>query len=278
MTSRADLIARASVRLAAAGVPDAARDARLLYRWAARLDGATLAAELKAPALPAERARFADAVGRRARRVPLSQIVGTRLFWGRPFHVSADVLDPRPETETLVAAALAERFTRVLDLGTGSGCILLSLLADRPGATGLGTDISAQALAVARRNAVDLGLSECAQFALSDWTRDIAGPFDLIVSNPPYIPAAEIAGLMPEVRDHEPRLALTPGGDGLDAYRRIAAGIAAVAAPGARALFEVGERQGPLVAEILAAAGLAPADARHDIDGRWRVVVAEVPL
>jgi release factor glutamine methyltransferase len=202
----------------------------------------------------------------------MAQITGERLFWGRSFRVTGATLDPRPETEVLVAAALAEPFARVLDLGTGTGCILLSLLADRPGTAGLGVDVSPAALAVAVENAARLGV--VAEFRLSDWFAGVAGRFDLIVSNPPYIAAAEMAGLAPEVRDWEPHLALTPGGDGLDAYRAIAGGVAAHLEPGGRLLLEIGPTQAAEVAALLAAAGLAGIEVLADLDGRDRVVAA----
>lgn len=203
----------------------------------------------------------------------MAQIVGARLFWGRSFEVTPDVLDPRPETETLVAAALETPFARVLDLGTGTGCTLLTLLAERPEATGMGSDLSEAALQVAARNAARHGIA--ADLVQSDWYEGIGGRFDLIVSNPPYIPVAEIAGLAPEVRDHEPRIALTDGGDGLGAYRAIAAGAAAHLAPAGRLLVEVGAGQAPSVQEIFAAAGLDCVGTRPDLEGRARVVLAQ---
>jgi release factor glutamine methyltransferase len=162
-------------------------------------------------------------VAQRAERRPVAQILGRRLFWGRDFAVTGDVLDPRPETETLVAAALAGPApARILDLGTGSGAILLTLLAEWPDAVGTGTDASAAALVVAARNAEELGCAERARLVRTDWADGVDGPFDLVVCNPPYIPEAEIEGLSPEVRCHEPRMALTAGESGLEAYRRIA--------------------------------------------------------
>ena len=272
MTTRGEAIAAAARRLAAAGVPEAAGDARRICRWAAGLTGAALAARLDGVPDAAEAARFEQAVAARARRVPLSQITGVREFRGRGFRVTADVLDPRPETETLVEAALEAPARRVLDLGTGSGCILLTLLAEWPAATGLGTDRSAAALAVARGNAAALGLAERARFAEADWFDGVAGRFDLIVANPPYLAESEIAGLAPEVRLHEPRAALTPGGDGLDACRRIAAGAGAHLAPGGRLLIEVGPGQAASVMRMVVAAGLEPGELRCDLDGRERVV------
>jgi release factor glutamine methyltransferase len=229
------------------------------------------------PLPPEAAARFDAAVAARAVRQPVAQITGRRQFWGRAFEVTRDVLDPRPETETLVAAALEEAFARVLDLGTGTGCLLLSLLAERPAATGLGVDLSPAALDVARRNATALGLSGRAAFREGDWTAGLCGRFDLIVSNPPYIAAAEMAGLAPEVRDWEPHLALSPGGDGLDAYRRIAAGVGALLAPSGRLILEMGPTQADAVAALMADAGLVPEAPRHDMDGRARALIARAP-
>jgi release factor glutamine methyltransferase len=263
----------ATVRLAAAGVEGAARDARRLLAHALGIDPARLTLALDAPLGPAAPA-FAAAVAARAERRPLSHITGRRAFMGRDFRVTPDVLDPRPETEVLIAAALAAPFSRVLDLGTGSGAILLTLLAEVPGATGLGTDVSEAALAVARDNARALGVGDRAAFCKADWLSGVAGTFDLIVSNPPYIAEAELAALEPEVQLWEPRAALTPGGDGLGAYRAIAAGAAPHLAPGGRLILEIGAAQGVAVPAILAAEGWTGIAVLPDLDGRDRVVVA----
>lgn len=272
----AALALRAAVaRLAAAGVPDAPRDARILLAEALRIGADRLTLHLADPLDDEASARLARMVARRVAREPVSHILGRRMFWGREFRVTPDVLDPRPETETLIAAALASPFTRVLDLGTGSGAILLSLLAEHPGATGLGVDLSPAALAVASGNARALGLDGRTEFALSDWFAGVTGIFDLIVANPPYIAEAEMDDLAPEVRDHEPRMALTPGGDGLDAYRAIAAGLGPHLAPGGRVLVEIGPTQGSAVSALLAAAGLESPRILPDLDGRDRVVTAK---
>ncbi|MCL4676536.1 MAG: peptide chain release factor N(5)-glutamine methyltransferase, partial [Pararhodobacter sp.] len=205
---------------------------------------------------------------------PISQITGRRAFWGRDFIVTPDVLDPRPETETLVAAALQQPFSSVLDLGTGSGALLLTLLAERPRARGLGVDLSPRALAVAARNADHLGVADRARLVVSDWWSAVEGRFDLIVSNPPYIAAADMARLSPEVRLHEPHLALTPGGDGLEAYRRITALASGFALPGARLLLEIGPTQAACVDAMLTRAGFSEVSTLADLDGRDRVVSA----
>lgn len=260
-------------RLAAAGVDGAAGDARALLCFATGIAPGRLTLHLPDVLAPEAAARFDAALVARAARQPVAQITGQRLFWGRPFRVTRDVLDPRPETEVLVAAALDEPFARVLDLGTGTGAILLSLLADRPMATGIGVDVSPAALAVARGNAVALGLGDRVALRQSDWFGAVTETgFDLILSNPPYIAADEMAGLSPEVRDWEPHLALTPGGDGLAAYRRIAAGAGAHLAPGGRLMVEIGPTQGQAVAGLFRAAGLGEVAIRPDLDGRDRVV------
>lgn len=276
MATRAEVIAKAVARLVGAGVPQSERDARLLYRWAANMDGAALSAALSDHARPAEIVRFDRAIDLRVSRVPVSQIIGEREFWGRRFRVTADTLDPRPETETMVAEALAGGpGRRVLDLGTGTGCLILTLLAEWPEAIGTGTDASPAALAVAAENAERLGMSGRCGFVCADWWHGVgAERYDVILSNPPYIPEQEIAGLAPEVRLHEPRMALTPGGDGLAPYRTIAAGACDHLDPGGRLYLEIGPTQGRAVAEILAAHGLGDIRIVRDLDGRERVVAA----
>lgn len=272
----AEALAAAVRQLTAAGLPDAARDARRLLAHAMRIDPARLTLHLSDP-LEAEAAeRFAVAIAARARRQPVSQITEERWFYGRKFRVTPEVLDPRPETETLIEAALEEPFARVLDLGTGSGAILLSLLAERPDASGLGTDASQTALKVAAGNARAFGQEGRAEFHAGDWWQAVppGALFDLIVSNPPYIAEDEIPALAPEVRDWEPRMALTPGGDGLAAYRAIAADAAAHLCPHGRILVEIGPTQARAVRGLFLAAGLADLRVLPDLDGRDRVVAA----
>jgi release factor glutamine methyltransferase len=271
-TVRAALAAGAA-RLAAAGVPDAARDARRLMAAALGVPQDRLALLTAEPLAPEADAAFGRMLGERARRRPVAQIVGRRAFWGRELAVTGAVLDPRAETEVLIARALAGPApATILDLGTGSGAILLTLLAEWPAARGLGTDIDPAALAVAEANAGRLGVVDRAAFRRADWTDGVTGRFDLVVSNPPYIAEAALAGLAADVRDWEPRAALTPGPTGLESYRRIAAGLAAVLAPGGRALFEIGADQAAPVADILRAAGFDDATVHRDLDGRDRVV------
>ncbi|MCV2446878.1 peptide chain release factor N(5)-glutamine methyltransferase [Paracoccus sp. DMF] len=271
----AEALRQAAERLSQAGIADAAGDSRLLLAHALALPRHHLSAALAVPLPPEALRRFDAAVAARAARQPVSQILGRRAFWKHDFRVTADTLDPRPETETLVEAALAQPFASVLDLGTGTGAILISLLAERPGARGTGTDISAPALAVARDNAARLGVR--ADFIQSDWFLAVSGAFDLIVSNPPYIALAEMADLAPEVRDWEPRGALTDEGDGLSAYRAIAAGAPAHLNPGGRLMVEIGPTQGAAVAALMAAAGLEQPRILPDLDGRDRVVMARKP-
>jgi release factor glutamine methyltransferase len=277
MTAREALVA-AVARLEAAGIDGAARDARVLLAHALGVMADRLTLHLADEMTEPQARSYEEALVRRTRHQPVAQITGRRLFWGLEFRVTPDTLDPRPETETLVAEALTQPFLKLLDLGTGTGCILLSCLRHMPMARGVGVDVSPAALAVAAGNAVDLGLEGRARFQQSDWFSAVEGRFDLIVSNPPYIAADEMGSLAPDVRDWEPHLALTPGGDGLDAYRAIARGAGARLLPGGRLLVEIGPTQGLAVAEMLAAAGLDTVRVLPDMDGRDRVVAAVKPL
>lgn len=272
-----EALAQGTRRLREAGVPDAAGDARRLLALALRVAPGRLTLVLQeAISSDAEQA-YQGFLARRMKREPVSHLLGLRSFWGRDFEVTGDVLDPRPETEVLVAAALEQPFSRVLDLGTGSGCILLTLLSERPAAAGLGVDLSLAALDVARRNAARHGVADRVSWRFSNWFEGAEEAFDLIVSNPPYIAADEMPGLEPEVRDWEPRLALTDEGDGLGAYRAILAGCVRHLAPQGRLILEVGPTQAEAVAAIGAAQGLAPPEVRHDFDGRARVCLFRVP-
>lgn len=267
-------MAAAASRLRAAGVADPGRDARILLAHAARIEASRvtlIAPEILAPEIAD---RYEQLIALRAVRVPVSHLLGERDFYGRRFKISAQVLDPRPETETLIEAALAEPYVRVLDLGTGSGCILVTLLGERATATGLGTDISQAACLQASANVVLHRVQERAEIIQSDWFEGVTGQFDLIVSNPPYIALDEMDGLSDEVRRHEPHLALTDGGDGLGAYRRIAAGVMAHLAPGGRLVLEIGPTQGAAVMALMAQAGLTGLRVVPDLDGRARVIVA----
>ncbi|MFT3972853.1 MAG: peptide chain release factor N(5)-glutamine methyltransferase [Amaricoccus sp.] len=276
-TVRAALSAGAA-RLAAAGVPDPARDARRLMAAALGVAPDRLTLLAGDPMTTGAAEVFARMLGERERRRPVAQIVGRRSFWGREFTVTAAVLDPRPETEALVEFALAGGpAARLLDIGTGSGAILLTLLAEWPEAAGVGTDIDPAALAVAATNAGRLGVAARARLLATSWADGIGGRFDLVVSNPPYIAAAEVEALAPDVRDWEPRHALTPGPDGLESYAAIAPALPGLLAPGGRALFEIGPTQAAAVSALLAGAGLAGIAVHPDLDGRDRVVSASLP-
>lgn len=270
----AQAMAAAAARLRAAGVDDPARDARVLLAHAARIEAARVTLIAPEELDPEIAERYEKLIALRAIRVPVSHLIGERQFYGRRFKVSGDVLDPRPETETLIEAALAEPFSRVLDLGVGSGCILVTLLAEQVEATGVGVDLSEAACLQASANAVLHRVQERAEILQSDWFSNVEGRFDLIVSNPPYIAAEEMPGLSEEVRRHEPEMALTDGGDGLGAYRAIAAHVAEHLTPGGRLLVEIGPTQAAAVSAILAQAGLADIRVVQDLDGRDRVVCA----
>jgi release factor glutamine methyltransferase len=275
----------AAARLREAGIATPELDARALLCHAAALSHEAYIARTHDRLAPAARARLDRSIARRLEREPVSRIVGTREFYGRLFAVTPQALDPRPDTETLIDAALAlvqrncwrDRNLRLLDLGTGTGCILVTLLAELPNAVGIGTDLSHAALDLAAANATRLGVASRATFVAADWLDGIGGEFDLVVSNPPYLATGEIAGLAPEVAAYDPRIALDGGPDGLDAYARIAEGAPAVMAEGGRLLVEIGASQGLQVSAIFRAAGLE-LDRDHaiarDLAGRPRVVVA----
>lgn len=269
----AQALADAVQRLKAADVPQAGNDARILLAAALGIARSRLTLVLP-DALPmAAQTRFETYITARLLRQPVAQIIGQRDFYGRAFTVTADVLDPRPDTECLIAAALSAPFETLLDLGSGSGCILLTLLAENPQATGLGVDCSDAALAVARGNARALGLEDRCEFTLSDWFAQVSGSYDLIVSNPPYITQAEMATLAPEVRNWEPEIALTPGGDGLAAYRVISANAKAHLKQGGRLIVEIGPTQAKDVQALFHVAGFDGISCLQDFDGRDRVVM-----
>lgn len=268
------LLAEGRRILAGQGIDTAALDARLLLQIACGLSHEEIVAAPDTDAGAEQAVTYRAMLARRAGRQPLSRISGTREFYGRPFLLAPSVLDPRPDTETVIDAVV-ERFRgrgpfRGLDLGTGSGIIAITLLCELPEAEMIATDVSPAALSVARANARQRGVIGRLSFVDTSWFVGIEGRFELIVSNPPYIPLAEIDRLEPEVREHDPRLALDGGLDGLEAYRRIAAGAEARLAPGGRVIVEIGAGQEDEVAAIFAIAGFHLYAVRADLAGRLR--------
>ncbi|MEM9969195.1 MAG: peptide chain release factor N(5)-glutamine methyltransferase [Pseudomonadota bacterium] len=276
-STAAAALSSATARLRAAGVPDPARDARLLLAHAAQVDAARVTLIAPEEIAPEIAERFDHLIALRAVRVPVSHLIGKRAFYGRDFGVSRAVLDPRPETEVLIDSALSAPFESVLDLGTGSGCILITLLAEQTHAWGIGVDLSEAACLEASANAVRHAVQERAEILQSDWFERVEGRFDLIVSNPPYLRAEEMASLAPELRDHEPRLALTDEADGLSVYRLLAAHAQQYLTAEGRLLVEIGWQQGQAVPAIFRDAGWADVTLARDLDGRPRVVCAAKP-
>ncbi len=251
----------------------AARDARDILAWAADLAPMRVSLEAKRILSDQIAARYDQGLAERCQHRPVAQIVGTRAFWGRDFRVTRDVLDPRPETETLIAQALGGTpADHILDLGTGTGILALTLLAEWPKARAMATDLSPAALAVARDNAVALGVTDRITLLQSDWLVAVSGEFNLIVSNPPYIPASDMPTLAADVQNWEPHLALTPGGDGLGAYRAIIAGLPSLLAPQGRVLFECGPGQAPAVAQMLKFHGAGDWAVHSDLNDHERIV------
>ena len=269
----ADAISEIAARLAAVGIEDSRREARIILAAALSVDAAGL---LLLPTVPDGSAE--KLVARRANREPLAYILGRKEFWGLEFAVSPATLIPRPDSETVIEAALdcfpqRGQVRRILDLGTGTGCLVLSALSEFKNAFGIGLDISPEAAFLAARNARALGLANRSAFAVSDWTAPLGGTkFDLLLSNPPYIAGSEIAGLMPEVGRFEPVSALDGGPDGLAAYRTIIAALPGMLADSGVALLELGINQAEPVAEMAEAAGFRT-DFRQDLANIPRVVL-----
>jgi release factor glutamine methyltransferase len=271
---------RLAARFKSGAIDSPELDARILVGAALGLDLTGMIAAAMRPVTAAEAARLEDFAGRRLKGEPIARILGSREFWGLPLQLSAATLVPRPDTETVVALALQMLRTgpgadrpRIADLGTGSGAILLALLSELPDAMGVGTDISAAALRTARANARNLGLAGRAAFVACDYASALSGPFDLIVSNPPYIRSTEINDLANEVRDHDPLGALDGGSDGLDAYRALVPQAVRLLAPGGGLALEVGHDQGADVEQLMAAAGLTlRGPPRTDLAGIPRAV------
>ena len=262
-SNRVEALKKASQFLLDAGLDSARRDARLLMLAALNIAHADLLAQPREPLGREAAQRLIAFLTERKKRVPVARILGEWEFWSLPFTVSPATLIPRPDSETVVAAALinlGERRhdsdgVRILDLGTGTGCLLIALLHELPQARGLGVDLSAEALDVAAINARRNHVADRANFLQSDWHEAVEGEFDLIVSNPPYIAERVITTLEPEVRHHDPHLALSGGHDGLEAYRRILSGLGKILAPNGVAVLEMGSDQSESLAKLVRAAG-----------------------
>ena len=267
----------AQARLKAGRIDSPSIDARLLLEVATGASRADILTDPYRPLTAEQDAAFEAMVERRLRREPVSRILGRKGFWKIMLNVTPDVLSPRPDTESLLDVILPafppHQAFQMIDLGTGSGAILLAVLAERAGATGVGTDISFEALAVAKENAASLDLDGRATFLRTEWAAGFGDDsFDLVVSNPPYIPTGDIPGLDPEVRDHDPHLALDGGEDGLEAYRLLAPEIARILRPGGIFAVEIGWDQGPAVKALFEAAGLTDVKVVRDLGDRNRVV------
>jgi len=267
---------------AAAALDSPELDARILIAHALNLDQAGVASQGSRPLKANEIAGIVALARRRLAHEPVARILGVKEFWGLPLRLNADTLVPRPETETVVEMALEalglrrQDALRVADLGTGSGALLLALLSECPAAIGVGTDLSEAALTCARGNARALSLQERALFALCDFGAALAGGFDLVVSNPPYVRRGDIAALAPEVRAFDPVRALDGGPDGLHGYRAIAAAARRLLAPDGLMVVELGAGQAGAVAQVFSAAGLAVASPRHDLSGVPRALPARL--
>ena len=268
-----------AVRFRAAGIDSAELDARLLIGAALGLDLTGLITSANRALDPDESIHLESLATRRLNGEPVARILGQKEFWGLPLKLSAATLVPRPDTETVVELALeivgasSLRPTRIADIGTGTGAILLALLHEISGTFGVGTDISLDALATARRNAADLGLSPRAGFIACDYAAALRGPFELIVSNPPYVRSSDIAGLAIEVREHDPLAALDGGPDGLDAYRALIPQAAALLAPGGALVIEGGQGQAAPIEALMSSAGLTVRHpAKTDLAGIPRAI------
>jgi release factor glutamine methyltransferase len=272
------IVARVGDRLAAAGIGSARAEAWLLLGRVSGRERPQLIADSLESLTPAQEAELERLVQRRLAREPIAYILGEKEFWSLPFQVGPAVLIPRPESETVVEAALAalperQAALRLLDLGTGSGCLLLALLSELPNTTGLGVDASAAALEIAEANAHRLGLAGRARFEQRTWATGLDCPFDLIVSNPPYVSEADRAKLQPEIRDFEPQAALFAGPDGLEAYRALAPDCARLLRPAGFLALEIGQGQGEPVARILEQHGLIVTARYSDLAGIERCLI-----
>jgi release factor glutamine methyltransferase len=275
--TRRGALKEAVALMKSAGLDTPVLDARLIVQHALGVDWNTLFMAADQPLAEAERARLEAQLNRRAAHEPVSRIVGHRHFWTLDLAVTPDTLDPRPDTETLIEAAIAAIPDRkipltILDLGTGTGALLIALLSEYPEAAGVGVDLSPGALEVARTNAFSHGVGARAAFRQGSWADGLTGPFDLIVSNPPYIEKGDLAGLPPEVREHDPMLALDGGTDGLDAYRAILPALCGLMTASSLAILEIGAGQGDAVVAIAQDHGLKPTERRRDLGGIERAL------
>ncbi len=276
------LLCDAGQRLRAAAIEQPRAEARLLLAEVTGLDAAALLRDAGAAVTPDAAARFGALLRRRLAGEPMAHLLGRRGFWTLDLAVSPATLIPRPDSETLVEAAL-EAFPdgaaplRVLDLGTGTGALLLAVLSEYPNAFGIGIDLVPAAAALARANAARNGLSARAAFLVGDWAAAIRQRFDLVLSNPPYIESAAIPALMPEVARFEPASALDGGADGLDAYRQLVATLPGLLAPGGVAILELGAGQAAPVSALARAEGLEPGPPRADLNGTGRALPLRAP-
>jgi release factor glutamine methyltransferase len=280
VTTVAAALAAARTELRSKGVDSAPIDARLLLAWSTGQDQPWLLAHPEQPVSLDAAIRFREAVARRSAGEPVARILGVKEFWGLTFRLSPATLEPRPDTETLVEAAVQEARRlcpagnlNICDLGTGTGAIMVAILKELPQARGTAVDLAASAVEMARRNAQTIGVAARISFLVGDYSEVPDEPFDMVVSNPPYIESAALSGLAVEVRDHDPRLALDGGPDGLEAYRTILRRAARIVRPGGALLFEVGLGQADPVARIAEASGLSLALVRADLAGTPRVLV-----
>lgn len=270
----------AVIKLQQERIESASLDARVLLEYVLGVNREQLLFSLELPITTEQYDRFAVLVAKRAKRQPVSKIIGRREFWGINFAVNENTLDPRPDSETLVECVL-ERIRnrgdsfRILDLGTGTGCLLLSLLSELPGATGVGVDCSEDALLVAKENAMTLGFTDKTNFVLGDWCGKLEGKFDIILSNPPYIPTVDISVLEPEVTEFDPLLALDGGEDGLNCYRKIMSSLARVLAKDGFAAFEIGIGQQSGFTKIATENGFEIAGSKNDLGGITRCIIIQ---
>jgi release factor glutamine methyltransferase len=274
------LLDDATLKLLQSGVVSARLDTRLLLQQATGFSHAEIIADAERDVPEAQVQTFAAMIARREAREPVTRILGSREFYGRDFAVTTDVLDPRADTETLVDACqtvfMDEKPQRILDLGTGSGILAITLLAEWPKATGVAVDVSPAALMVAQANAATLGVSARLEFLQGCWFQPVQGLFDLVVSNPPYIPAEDIALLDPEVRVHDPMLALLGGADGLDCYRQIARDAGKFLAPCGKVVLEIGAGQADAITLLFSAHGFSLELQRADLGGHVRCLVFRI--